>query len=145
MYKKILVASDLATTKNDPVIERMAKLMPLFDAEWHLISVVERILAYGNPPFPQNVSEWQEEFVSVAKKKLKALAQAHTISEDHLYAPVGSPKEEIIEKADDIDADLILIGSHTRKGLSYMLLGSTADGVVQASKCDVLVVRAPSE
>lgn len=48
---------------------------------------------------------------------------------------------EIASFAESIDAGLIIIGSHGRKGLSRLILGSVADKVVQHSKCPVLVVR----
>jgi len=141
MYKKILVATDLITLKDNKVLAKALELKKLYHAELHIIHVVERIYAYGTPPFPQNVVEWQNEFVSIAEQKLKKLGHEMDILPDHRHAPLGNPKELIIEKANDINADLIIIGSHSRKGLSYLLLGSTADGVAQASNRDVLVVR----
>jgi len=141
MAKKILVAVDLASTKENPVISKAEELKKLYDAEIHLIHVVERIYAYGTPPFPENVVEWQKEFVEVAKKKLQKIGHEMGVLPDNIYAPVGSPKELVIEKAEEIAADLIVIGSHSRTGLGYLLLGSTADGVVQTSSCDVYVVR----
>lgn len=52
----------------------------------------------------------------------------------------GSTKHEIVRVARENKIDLIVIGSHERYGLDY-LLGSTAHGVVHAADCDVLVVR----
>jgi len=141
MKKKILVTTDLITLKDNPVLSRAMELTTLYNAELHLIHIVERIYAYGTPPFPQNVVEWQNEFVSVAQQKLQKLGHEMGVLPEHQYAPVGNPKELIIEKANEIDADLIIVGSHSRRGLGYLLLGSTADGVVQASNRDVLVVR----
>jgi len=145
MVKKMLVAIDLISRKNNPVITKAEELKKLYNAEIHLIHVVERIYAYGTPPFPENVVEWQQEFVETAKQKLQKEGHDMDVLPDHQYAPVGSPKELIIQKAQEIEADLIVIGSHSRRGIGYLLLGSTADGVVQTSNCDVYVVRMPSE
>jgi len=145
MVKKILIAIDLVSRKNNPVLAKAEELKKFYHAEIHLIHVVERIYAYGTPPFPENVVEWQQEFVETAKIKLQKEGHDMGVLPDHQYAPVGSPKELIIEKAKEIEADLIIIGSHSRSGLGYFLLGSTADGVVQTSSCDVYVVRMTPE
>jgi universal stress protein A len=56
----------------------------------------------------------------------------------------GNPYEEIVNAAKQIGVDLIVIGSHGYTGLSRLLLGSTADRVLQYAPCPVLVVKDPS-
>ena len=53
----------------------------------------------------------------------------------------GVPKLEIVRYAKEINADLIVIGSHGRGGVQR-LLGSTANGTLHRAPCDVLVIRA---
>ena len=53
----------------------------------------------------------------------------------------GVPWQEIVEKAEDIGADLIIIGTHGRTGLQHVLLGSVAEKVVRMAPCAVLVTR----
>jgi nucleotide-binding universal stress UspA family protein len=55
---------------------------------------------------------------------------------------VDVPSEEITRLAGELDADLIVIGTHGRRGLSRVLLGSVAEGTVRLASCPVLVVRA---
>jgi nucleotide-binding universal stress UspA family protein len=55
----------------------------------------------------------------------------------------GDPKSQIIDIAHDWRADLIVLGSHGRTGLSRFLLGSVSQGVVRHAHCSVEVVRAP--
>lgn len=57
----------------------------------------------------------------------------------------GTPYEEIIKKADEINASLIVIGTHGRTGLDHMIFGSTAERVVRGATCPVLTIRLPSE
>ena len=52
----------------------------------------------------------------------------------------GRPESEIHSLAKELKVDLIVVGSHGKHGLS-LLLGSTANGVLQGSPCDVLAVR----
>ena len=55
----------------------------------------------------------------------------------------GIPYEEIIKKADETQASLIVMGTHGRRGLDHMLFGSTAERVVRGAGCPVLTVRLP--
>jgi nucleotide-binding universal stress UspA family protein len=52
----------------------------------------------------------------------------------------GAPWKEIIASAREWPADLIVVGTHGRSGLTRLLLGSTAEGVVRQSPCPVVVV-----
>jgi len=55
----------------------------------------------------------------------------------------GIPYEEIINKADACKADLIVMGTHGRKGIDHILFGSTAERVVRDAKVPVMTVRLP--
>lgn len=55
----------------------------------------------------------------------------------------GVPFHEIINAATSIDADLIVIGTHGRTGLSHAVMGSVAEKVVRTAPCPVLTVRMP--
>ena len=57
------------------------------------------------------------------------------------YLRVGYPFEEIVLMANDPDVGLIIIGSHGRTGIKRLLLGSTAERVVEHAPCPVLVVK----
>lgn len=56
---------------------------------------------------------------------------------------VGDPAEEILAAATDEEADLIVLGTHGRGGLSRALMGSVAEAVQRAAPCPVLTVRVP--
>lgn len=57
----------------------------------------------------------------------------------------GIPYEEIIRKAQEIDASLIVVGTHGRTGLDRIIFGSTAARVVRSSPHPVLSIRLPAE
>jgi nucleotide-binding universal stress UspA family protein len=76
----------------------------------------------------QRMSEWQE----TTKQTFGRLC-IHVRSE--------VPSSEIAQLASDIDADLVVIGTHGRRGFRRFLLGSVAEGVVRLAHCPVLVVR----
>jgi nucleotide-binding universal stress UspA family protein len=52
-----------------------------------------------------------------------------------------APAEEIAQTAADLDADLVVVGTHGRRGIARLLLGSVAEGVVRLAPCPVFVVR----
>jgi nucleotide-binding universal stress UspA family protein len=58
------------------------------------------------------------------------------------YIAEGSPPDAIVAAAQDMNADVIAIGTHGRSGLSRVLLGSVAEGVIRASKAPVITVQA---
>ena len=56
---------------------------------------------------------------------------------------IGEPVHEICQSAGREQADLIIMGSHGRTGLSHLLLGSVAERVIRHAPCPVLVARMP--
>ncbi len=52
----------------------------------------------------------------------------------------GSPREVIVQVAGDIDADLIIIGSHSKRGILDIALGGTAQAVSRRAPCTVVLV-----
>ena len=61
----------------------------------------------------------------------------------NVSTPDGDPRRAIIDSAAQWPADLIVIGSHGRRGLDRFLLGSVAESVVRHAQCSVEVVRTP--
>lgn len=53
----------------------------------------------------------------------------------------GVPSEEIVRVAQQLPADIIIMGTHGRAGVSHLLLGSVAEKVVRRAPCPVLTVR----
>jgi nucleotide-binding universal stress UspA family protein len=57
----------------------------------------------------------------------------------------GEPGQTIVASARELGADLIVMGSHNRRGIAHALLGSTAESVARNAACSVLVVRQASD
>ena len=53
----------------------------------------------------------------------------------------GNPSDVILEKAADLDVNLVIMGSHGKKGLSRLIMGSVAETVVRKANCPVLIVK----
>lgn len=141
-YKHILFAADLQPHDDNPVADRVKALLEETGAEASLIHVVEQLTySYGEPFVSSNYLEWQTELEDAAKESILKLGTALGVPAERQHLPVGRPQDLIIEIAKDIGADLIVVGSHGRHGLAKLVLGSTANGVVQGAHCDVLAVR----
>ncbi len=57
----------------------------------------------------------------------------------------GVPADEIVRLADAENVDVIVMGTHGRRGLTRMLMGSVAEAVVRRANCPVLTIKQPSE
>jgi universal stress protein A len=140
-YKHILVAADLVIADDNPVIKKAMEIGEKMGADISVIHAIEYPPSYGDAYEVPTVADWQEELEESAKERLEKLADKIGIAKEKRYLRIGQPKYQILEVADDIQADLIIIGSHARHGLGLLLLGSTANAVIHHAKCDVLAVR----
>ncbi|MEM9980447.1 MAG: universal stress protein, partial [Cyanobacteria bacterium P01_D01_bin.2] len=59
----------------------------------------------------------------------------------HIEVVIGDTTSKIVDYAQEIDADLIVMPSHGRKGVSRFLLGSVAENIVRLSHCPVLILK----
>ncbi len=57
------------------------------------------------------------------------------------HVSVDAPAAGIAQLASDLEADLVVVGTHSRRGVHRLLMGSVAEGVVRWAPCPVLVVR----
>lgn len=88
--------------------------------------------------------EWEKKTRAAADAKMdRLLAQARrrNVEVDHQIL-CDLPDHAILESASDFQADLLVLGTHGRRGLTRFLLGSVASSVLARAKCPVLVVRA---
>ncbi|SDK23301.1 universal stress protein [Microbulbifer yueqingensis] len=142
-YKKILVGLDLSEDSSQ-VLKKAEELGKAFGAELSLSHVIEPLtFAYGGD-IPMDLSEVQEQLQNQAKEQLQKASVPLGIPEERQHVVLGQPASEIHRLAEEISADLVIIGSHGRHGLA-LLLGSTANGVLHGAGCDVLAVRVHSE
>ncbi|QSP94070.1 universal stress protein [Marinobacter salinisoli] len=138
-YKNILVAIDL-TEEAPQVLEKAKSLAQTHGAQLTLIHVVEPVgYAYGGD-IPMDLTELQDQLDKAAHEQLAAYGDQYGISKDQQIVTVGRPESEIHRLAKEMNGDLVIVGSHGRKGFQ-LLLGSTANGVLHGSECDVLAVR----
>lgn len=144
MYDRILVPTDgseFAETAAEAAIE-LAKTM---DATVHAICVVETG-PLGSVSLPGDTASADDVLGERGDEYVTQIADRA----GELDVPVttevrqGVPVREIIDYADDVDADVIVMGTRGRGGISRMMLGSVAEGVTRHSGRDVLIVSSDS-
>src|SRR5210317_984600 len=110
-YTKILVAIDLSEDSSR-VVERGRAIASKNNADLHLIHVIEPLsFAYGGD-IPMDFSGIQDEIYQQANQQLQRFAESSGIDDHHRHIVMGRPEVEIHAKAEEVSADLIVVGSH---------------------------------
>ena len=139
-YSHILLATDLSG-ENPKTSQRAQQLAACFGARLSLVHVVEYLpLDYGGDQIYPMDLDLEDKLVSRAREELERLGKELGVEPSDQHVVVGAAKIEILRIAEEHGVDLILVGSHGRRGLA-LLLGSTANAVLHRAKCDVLAVR----
>ncbi len=87
-----------------------------------------------------DLSELQDQLDKAAREQLGKYGDEYGIAAANQVVTVGRPESEIHRLAKEHNVDLVIVGSHGRKGFQ-LLLGSTANGVLHGTECDVLAIR----
>jgi universal stress protein A len=136
-YERIVVAIDVYS-EYDHVLKRALSIAN--NASQLSVIFVTLPTTYFQPYISEVGGDYVAEIQKQAKTRLEDIARKNDIPSDQVHIPVGNAAEEIHTLANDINADLIVIGTHGRSGLK-LLLGSTANSVLHGAKQDVLAVR----
>lgn len=139
-YRQILLAVDLSED-SDAIGRRAAAIAAAFGANITLLHVVEFIPMdpSGEALMPPPV-DLESELLASGRTRLAELAERLGLQGVRQEVALGGIKSEIVRVAGEINADLIVLGSHQRHGLALML-GSTERSLLSATPCDVLAVR----
>jgi len=140
-YKHILVAADLIVADDNPVLTRVKELQKLNSSKVSIIHCVEYPPSYGESYEVPAFIEWQHLLESSARERMATISKELSVIQKDQHLRIGQAKCQILEVADEIGADLIVVGSHARHGLGLLFLGSTANAILHHAKCDVLAVK----
>ena len=140
-FQKVLITID-----EDPVAAHAAEvgmaLARRLDAQVALIHVIDPALVLdpeagiGADELAVEARQNAARLVANFRARLQADASAFG------FVPLGPPGSEIVKAAREWQADVIVIGSHGRRGITRALVGSVAEDVMRHASCPVLVVRA---
>lgn len=145
MYKSIIIATDASAIADKAVTHAIA-LAKALGAELTAVTVTEpyEAVAFTDTMTVIEPSAYQEKCAEHAGRILAAVvasAKAAGVACETVHQDNQWPYDGIIKAAETVGADLIIIGSHGRRGLEGLLLGSQAVKLLTHTKIPALVVR----
>lgn len=145
-YRKILVAVECSQSAK-AILAKAAEFTKADNTtELSIVHVVLDLIiadwAGGPGQIPPPLD--QEELADIAANYLRPMIGEAGLDENKLVICFGPPAQTILKQAENMGADLIIAGSHSRKGLER-LLGSEAHKILNLAQCDVLLVRVPKD
>ncbi|SHG85005.1 universal stress protein [Halobaculum gomorrense] len=139
MYNDILVPTD-GSPAADAAVEHAVTLAARFDATLHALYVVDATAYSGIEAGTDIVAEALETEGEDAVARISTAADEADIPVVEAVVS-GIAYRSILEYADDHDIDMIVMGTHGRRGLDRYLLGSVTERVVRSANQPVLTVR----
>jgi nucleotide-binding universal stress UspA family protein len=139
---KILVPYDLS--------DDLAKILPYvrslaaaYGSKICLLHVVHDLRKWGKAYVPHvSMDMFQKDAESEAEKSMDRLCEEQLAEFDNIEKKIvsGDAAGEILKAVDSTKADLVILGTHGRKGLEHMLMGSVAEKVVKGCSVPVMTV-----
>jgi universal stress protein A len=143
IYRHILLAVDL-TPDSLQIAQRAKAVAQTHGAELDVLHVVEPLPLVAPLDTPEiltpTILQTQDEIAAGARQRLQKLAADVGLPEGRTRVIAGNTQVEILRAARALGADLIVLGSRERHGLS-LLVDFTEDAVLHKAPCDVLAVR----
>ena len=138
-YKKILVLLDLSDDSEQVAIAAR-DLAAHSNASMLVLHVVEFIPVEPLGESLMPTAQIEDELIKSSREKLDALIERLALPRSVGRVESGNTKAEILRVAEEVKADLLVLGSRERHGLA-ILVNFTEDTVLHAAHCDVLAVR----
>lgn len=146
MFTTVLAAVDLAAPPAEFVLEKAASYVAS-GGKLHVIHVVEpQYVQYSfDPTFTGSLTrDLEESALQSAAQQLAEVCAESGIPGEQQHVVIGRAAEKIHAKAEALNAEIIVVGSHARHGWRR-LLGSTAAAVLHSAPTDVIVARMPKD
>jgi len=115
-------------------------------ATLHLLHVVEKYPAIGEPDVSENDNIREED---ESRKRLSEVASQHLGDIKHqIHVAAAAPRalaKAVVHVAGEVDADLIVMKTHGRRGLAHVIVGSVTEEVVRIAPCPVLTLTSAAQ
>lgn len=142
---RLIVAGTDYSRSSDLALERAFEIASPTNAEVHVVCVVQPPLGPYAALGSFSSSESYEMLTKYTQRELEGFVTKHPDLQPPTrvvcHVRLEEPAHEIAQLAADLEADLIVVGTHGRRGAERVLLGSVAELVVRLAPCPVLVVR----
>lgn len=149
MAFEIVVGIDYSDLGGLALTKALEMLTSRPDARVHAIAVAqESSMPTGGPRLPVDLkSEAKQRFLDESRDTLERYLNGRLegveVDRGRILDSVdfGEPAERILALAHSVEADLIIVGTHGRRGMERLMIGSVAETVLRNAHCPVLVVR----
>jgi len=142
-FKKILFPVDLSET-SPLIVPHVRMVAEKFEAQVHLLFAARLLEFFTSIYVPHpSVDQFEKEIAEGADRKLQEFRQEYfgDYPRTHTAVIVGDIAEVILTYVRDQKIDLLIMGTHGRKGLDRVVFGSIAQRVVQVAPVPVLVIN----
>ena len=144
-FQTVLFATDFSDNSNY-AFEYACSLAKKYEAKLVIVHVVSETLSFNGFYVPHiSFENLEEELREGAQRVMQRFCQENLrdFEKYDSYILRGLAFEQIIKKAEDVQADVIVLGTQGRTGLDHVIFGSTAEKVVRRSPVPVLTIRMP--
>lgn len=141
--RKILFPCDL-TENLSKILPYVLSISEKYNSMIYLLHVVQDLQRWGNVYIPHgSMDTFQKEALEGAKKAMERVCEDQLQGCPNFQKRLvsGDPVTEILKTIDAEDIDLVIMGTHGRKGLEHIIFGSVAENVVKQSPVPVLSVN----
>ena len=141
--KRILFPCDL-TENSSKILPYVLSMSEKYNSMIYLLHVVQDLHKWGKVYIPHtSMDKFQKEALEGAEKALDRVCEEQLQSCPNFQRRIvsGDPAMEILKTIETEDIDLVVMGTHGRKGLEHILMGSVAGNVVKKSPVPVMTVN----
>jgi nucleotide-binding universal stress UspA family protein len=141
--KKILFPLDL-TENSSKILPYVLSVSEKYNSQIYLLHVVQDLNKWGKLYVPHpSMDKFQEEAIQSAKKAMDKICENQLQSCPNFQKKVvsGDTVDEILKIIESESIDLLIMGTHGRKGLEHVIFGSVAENVVKKSPVPVLSIN----
>jgi nucleotide-binding universal stress UspA family protein len=141
-----MLAVDGSNT-SDLAVHEAIKLTKVLNAKLRIIYIVDETIFSYIDEYVDFDTLWNgykkvgDDILNKISKKMKHAQITYETNLIELKPGEGRLAEKIVAEAENWPADMLIIGSHGRRGFSHLILGSVAEHVLRISKIPVLLVR----
>lgn len=130
MYKTIICAIE-ASEEGREILAKAHQYAQMCNAKLYVTHII---------PYTVLPKDYQKELEETVTPQIESIVTEFGLSLKSVTIKFGKPYEEICSIAERREADLIIIGTHSKKGI-HAFMGSTANAVAHYAKCDVSLIK----
>ena len=140
--RKILVATDFSES-SEQALDYALALASRLDAKVYLLNVIGLpLLGVADVGIALSTS-MIDSIIRGNRTELERLVERRAPAKIEILLKTGDVRDVITSTADELGIELIVMGTHGRRGVGRVLLGSVAEGVLRHARCPVLLIRQP--